>query len=389
MKIIIVGAGGTGLPLAIFLKKDHPEFDIELIEKEDKIGRKLLATGNGKCNLLNMNPKPEDYNNPAYMKKVFEEYPFGELQFRLAELGIVLTNDGDLVYPLSLSAASHVELLGKIAIDSGVKISLGEKVENYSSNEIITNKGKKHFDKLIFATGGKSKPNLGSDGNLFNIFKSHGYEIEELKPGLTPIKTKQKTKEISGIRHKAKVTLMASGIQIHEEEGEVLFKDDGLSGIVIFNSSSYINRLGNPDVTISLDLFPKVTSMTLVNDFLDSMKKNPNYYLDTYFPKQLAKYIQDRAGLVDTKTLGKKEAFTLAKTVKNLEFHLASTYGFDDSQVTIGGIKLEEVGDDLQSKKEKGIYFAGEMLNIDGLCGGFNLTWCLISALLISDSFRK
>lgn len=387
--VSIIGASGAGLYLSIFIKKKHPEWRVMVFDKSKKAGRKVLATGNGRCNLLNMNSKPEDYNHPIYMKPILEKYPFGELQFRLAELGVILTNEGDLVYPLTNSASSYVNLLEEKARQLGVEFVFESEFIDYSVGEIIefkTSSGSYSCDKLIFATGGKSQSKLGSDGKLFPLLGKHGYQIVPLQPSLCPIKVREKVKPLSGIRHQAKVHVSASGVAIHEEEGEVLFKDDGLSGIVIFNCSAYINRLGNPDVEISLDLFPKVQFATLVKDLEDSAKKNPGFFLDAYLVPPLKDYVLSVAKVDSKKPIEKKEVFKIAKAIKDLRFSFAGSYGFENSQVTMGGISLTEVGEDLSSKRENGVYFAGEMLDVDGLCGGHNLGWCLISSLLIADS---
>lgn len=392
MKVAIVGSSGAGLPLSIFLKRARKDFAIDVFDKNSKIGRKLYATGNGRCNLLNMNTKESDFNHALYMASVLEKYPFGELQHRLAELGLILTNEGDLVYPLTKSAASYVSFMSKKAMESGINFHLDTKVLGYHGHKpyvLETDKGNFEYDILIFATGGKSQAKLGSDGSLFPIFEKHGYKIEELKPSLCPIKTFEATKKLQGIRHEAKVTVFAMGVQIFEEVGEVLFKDDGLSGIVIFNASAYINRLGNPDVRIYLDLFPKVDLMTLVKDLQDAYRKSPDYFLDAYLVPELAEFVTKQAK-VDLKNDSPKSlCYKLAKTMKGLAFTFKESYGFESSQVSQGGVSLSMVNENLESLIEKDVYFAGEMLDIDGVCGGYNLTWCLISAAIIASSLEK
>lgn len=389
MKMAIVGNGGAGLPLSLFLKNEHPEFDISLIDKNEKIGRKLCATGNGKCNILNLHTGEEHYNNPAYMKPLLAEYNFGNLMGYLANLGVVLSDEGDYVYPVSKSAPTLVNYFGDIAKRKGIRFLSETKVLDYEVKngiQLKTNKGTFSFDKVVFATGGKSSPNLGSDGSMFPIFEKHGYQIEPLRPSLCPIRTVEKTSEITGYRHQAKVTLMVDGRIVREEEGEVIFKNDGLSGIVIFNMSAIINRLEKGHkIELDLDLFPAVTLSQLTADLLDAINKNGDCAIEAYFPKEMASYLKKAAHL---KTLNSKgDAFALAKAIKCLRFNFKESYDFASSQVSIGGIRLSEVNADLSSKKEANVYFAGEVLDIDGLCGGHNLTWCLISALLISNSF--
>ncbi len=392
MKIAVVGASGAGLYLALFLKKYHPDFEVDVIDKNKKIGRKLLATGNGHCNLLNMKTGPEHYNHPSFLESYLKEYPFGELQHELATLGIVLTNEGDLLYPLTYSAAAHVNHLVEIAEDQGVHFILETKVLDYSSNEkgvaLHTDKQDLNYDHVIFATGGKSQENLGSDGSLYPVFAKHGYEILPLKPGLCPIKTKENTKSLAGERHKAKAYVLLDDFIAREEEGEVLFKKDGLSGIMIFNCSSYISHLGNAGgVKIILDLFPQVNQTTLTTDLFEAMKVHPTYFLDAYLSPALRDYVLKEAGIAAPKQADKVYCYKIAKAMKGLTFHYAGSYDFPDSQVTIGGISLRNIDWNLRSSLEKHVSFAGEVLDVDGLCGGHNLTWCLVSALVVSKSF--
>ena len=390
MKIAVIGASGAGLYAAIFLKKNHPEYEVHLFDKNEKLGRKLLATGNGHANVLNINTSGEHFNHPSFFQKYQKDYPFGELQHQLASLGVILKKekDQDYVYPVSFSAPSYVHYLAQVLEELGVILHMSTKVLDYENGEpctLKTDAGAFSFDELVFVTGGKSQANLGSDGSLFPVFEKHGYKIVPLKPGLCPIKTKEKTKSISGQRHKTKVTILLGDVVAREEEGEVLFKDDGLSGIVIFNAASYINHLENPErLSIVLDLFPEITLTALVADLFDSMNKHPSFFLDAYLPAPLRDYVMKIAGVGVSNVASKKDCYQLAKALKGMEFHVDSTYGFASSQVTIGGIALEEVDANLRSIREKHVSFAGECLDIDGLCGGHNLTWCLISALVVA-----
>ncbi|MBO4737234.1 MAG: NAD(P)/FAD-dependent oxidoreductase, partial [Bacilli bacterium] len=281
--------------------------------------------------------------------------------------------------------------LGKLLAKNGVKVRLGVKIKDYVAKDDVVlyfEDGQESFDYVVFATGGCSQSKLGSDGSLFPIFKKHGYKVIAPKPGLCPIRTYEKTKSISGQRHEAKVTVTIKGIVAREEEGEVLFKDDGLSGIVIFNIASFINHLDSTeDVSIYLDLFPKVTLTALTMDLFASMKSNPTFFMDAYLTEPMKDYILKAAGVVLDGKIDKGICFKIAKVMKQLPFRFKESYGFDNSQVTIGGVSVENVGEKLRSKIEKNVSFAGEVLDIDGLCGDHNLTWCLVSALAVAESF--
>jgi len=390
MKTAIIGASSAGLYLAIFLKKNHPEYEVVVFDKNEKIGKKIYATGNGRCNLLNTATSPKDYNHPSYMEPLLKTYDYPRLKAELNGLGIEVVSEGVNVYPASLQASSFVKYLTDLALKLGVEFRLSTKIVGYhhAKNWILeTDQGASSFDKIVFATGGKSQPKLGSDGSLFPVFSAHGYRLVPLKPSLCPIVTLEKTKSLSGLRHEAHLSVHVDVSIIHEEAGELLFKDDGLSGIVAFNCEAAIARLPSPkNVILFVDLFPSLSEEELLLRLERDHLLNPSFFLDAFFVPALRDYVLKEAGLVEKNgSLKKTDLIPLVKTMKNLVFHYSRAYPFENSQVTSGGIALSDVDASFCSKSEKGIAFAGECLDIDGLCGGHNLTWCLISALIISE----
>jgi predicted Rossmann fold flavoprotein len=383
MKIAIVGSGASGLYCAILLKKKNAANDVFVIEKDEKIGRKLYATGNGHCNLLNKSLESKAYNHPDFMEKVISLYPYSYLKKELADWGLEVIEEGDYVYPLNFSASSFVGFLTDLCHSLGVHFVLKTCVRDYEIGNggitLMTSEGSlPSFDKLILAVGGESTPKLGSDGSFFPILKKHGYEIEDLRPGLAPLKLlDEDVKPLAGLRHNAKVEVVVSGKVIFSEKGEVLYKNDGISGIVIFNAESALLRINKfKGAEIHLDLFPDISEKELVDRLAVDQKANPLFFFEAYFQEELAKHILARA---KSQTDGRK----MAQTIKNLVYSVREPYSFENSQVTIGGVSLKEVDSSLQSKREKNVYFAGEIVDIDGNCGGFNLSWALLSALMI------
>lgn len=380
MKIAVIGGGASGIYYSLLRKRRHPEDQITILEKEERIGRKILATGNGHCNLLNKSIKPEFFNNPPMIAKALNKYPYDKLASIFWSWGIPLMENDDLVYPLSYSAKNVVNQLISLLNQENIAIKTSVKVTDYKySNGKYTLDGIGTFDRLVFAIGGCSQPKLGSDGTLFNTFKKHGYDFADMQPGLCPIKVKEKgLKSISGVRHHALVKLIVNGSNpAYQEEGEVLFKDDGLSGIVIFNvESQYVRHYSKfIDAKISLDLFPEYSEKELLA-LLDEAKRNNNEYLLGFLPKELSIYLCGSSS---------KDNRWWANKLKNIVFTIDKTYGFESSQVSIGGILSTNLTSSLESKNEKGVYFLGELVNIDGICGGFNLSWALLSALLASE----
>lgn len=370
MKVIVIGAGAAGISAAINLKRTNSNNEVLIIEHLDKPLKKILATGNGKCNLGNAKLNFSSYNNPSFAKKIIENYSY-EKFFESVSIKTKLM--GELAYPVSESAVSVREALLNETRKLGIKINVSEKLIDYkvaSQIEVTTNVRKYVCDKLVLAGGLKSSPKLGSDGSVLDILKKHSYHIQEPKPGLCPLFTKEKTKLLDGVRCKSKVAIEIDNKIVHEELGEVLFKDHGLSGIVIFNATSIISRYTFNNAKIHLDLLPDFSE----NYLKDYLSKNSfeNFLLAFINPK-ISEYLKDR--------------FTNEKqiidSIKNLEFTFDKTYGFDFSQISVGGVDVNEVNESLMSKKENNVYIIGELLDIDGPCGGYNLTWAFASGLQI------
>jgi len=389
MRIAVIGAGASGLYGAIAIKKKHPEAEVTVFEKEAKIGRKLYATGNGHCNLLNAAVADKDFNHPDFLASYLSRYSFAFLKKTLTDWGILTWQEGDYVYPLSYSAPTYVGLLSALAMSLGIRFCLGVRLMDYElkGTKILLKVSAKpasidlSFDKLILASGGESTPKLGSDGSLYPLLKKHSYSLVNPLPGLAPVKVvhPETLKGLSGYRHEAKVSLLSSaGKVLYEEEGEVLYRDEGLSGIVVFNVESVYCRLSCPARSeLSLDLFPEFSFEELAGHLQKSYQINPTFYGDAFFPEE----VQAHFGFG-----GVKDFLALAKRLKDDRYLIKGSEGFEHSQVTVGGLALTEVKATLESRKEPGVYFTGEVLDVDGFCGGFNLTWALLSALIVRDS---
>lgn len=387
MKVAIVGASAAGIYAALLIKAGHPDWEVALFDHNAKIGKKILSTGNGHCNLLNTEVGAESYSNPEFVRPMLRKHSYNELKNILNLFGIPTQTIDSLVYPLTYSAASVVHVLTLNLKKAGVKVLVNEDFLGYSLSKgkiLVKTYGKEEpYDRLVLATGGKSQKALGSDGSVFPILEKHGYKITSINQGLCPIKTKEDTKVLSGIRHKGSVTLLYGGNTLYQENGEVLFKRDGLSGIAIFNCSSYIARQ-NPknSYMVLLDLFPEKSLDELIRLAEEAYSSLGENFLDAILEKGLAQYLL--ADVEITKP-SKSDIPMLCRMMKSLKFHYDGLYPFDQSQISVGGIAVSELTPSLESRREKGVFFAGEMIDVDGLCGGYNLTWCLLSALVVSE----
>ncbi|HBF68606.1 MAG TPA: hypothetical protein DDW20_04755 [Firmicutes bacterium] len=372
MKIIIIGAGTSGLTASINLKRIHKSSDILVIEHLNKPFKKILATGNGKCNISNSNIDISKFNNPIFVKNIFGKDYFSKINSFLDSVHIKTKEVNELIYPITESSETIRNAFLNEVHKLGIKIHVDEELIDYKidNNQIIvfTNKNKYVCDKLIITTGGCSSPKLGSDGKIFEILKRHDYKISKVYPGLCPINTKENTKELDGLRIKGLVSLIKDDKLVYQEDGEVLFKKHGLSGIVIFNIASLIARDINHKYKISINTLPKFNKETLINELL---KYGKDVFLCEYVHPLLKKYLLD-------------QKLDIISSLTNLTFNFDSLYDFEFSQVSVGGLSIDNINDDMSSKIEKNVYFAGEILNVDGPCGGYNLTFAILSALNIN-----
>ena len=368
MKIIVIGAGASGVVAAINYKRNHPKDDVLIIEHLAAPLKKLLASGNGKCNLGNAYLATDFYSNYQFAEDIINGYDYKKF---FSSINIETKLIGELAYPVSESAVSVKEALLTAAHNLGIEFKLEESFKDYivkEQIEVITDKGRYTADKLYLAGGLKSSPKLGSDGSVLEILSKHDYQIKTPQPGLCPLYTKEKTKSIDGVRVKASVTLFQDGKFRSHEPGEVLFKEHGLSGIVIFNLMSLIARDIEKNYTFSVDLLPDFTE-----NYLKNYRKTHKFseLLLAFLNPKIAAYLQERF----------KNEDAIFASLKNLTFTFDKSYGFDFSQVSVGGILPSEVDNNLMSKRENNVFIIGELLDVDGPCGGYNLTWAFASAI--------
>lgn len=383
IKIAIIGAGPSGLYFSLRMKSIlGPKCEIDIYEKENKALKKMRATGNGHCNILPSSYSPDAYSHGVSLS---DKDWLSSLADTLESWGIPLRYDGSNgYYPESYSAPEVSDHLLDLAYSQGIRIHLGERLIDYVAKsdgvEIITSKGKYKFDYLALAAGGKSRPDLGSDGSVFEILKKHNIGISELRPGLTPLILKDKDLvELDGIRHKARVALLSGKEKLYEEDGEILYRKNGLSGIVIFNVQRQYVHLNKKGCILSIDLAFEKSEKDLAKIFSDFGCQNGRRLPQGFFVEQLRIHIEKRAK--------EKGPMGYAKTIKNLVYTIEGSEGFDKSQVTIGGVKEDELDDYSRLKKEPRVFVLGEMVDIDGKCGGYNLAWCLNCALMASQAF--
>ncbi len=341
MKVAIIGAGASGLLLATMLDKNNIEYDI--FNATEKIGSKIKTSGNGRCNISNINFSFDSYHNNKFSKIIKNNQK--ELFEYFKELKIYTKVDEEgRMYPISENSLSVLNIFKK-NIKKEIIIDLITKVDKKGKNYYLNDKYGP-FDKIILAMGSAA----GIKNYNYDLINNLNLKFNEFKPSLVGFKTNLKIKEISGVRSKATTYLYNNDELIHKEKGEIIFKDEGISGIVIMNQSSYYNYIDNKSNTrIILDL---------IEDDYD--------VLDSIISPKLLNYIN-------------KNNINPHKFI----IPIIDTYEMEFAQVAKGGISVDEFNDNLSLKKDNNIYAMGELLDIDGICGGYNLMNAFTNAILV------
>lgn len=383
MKIAIIGGGASGIYLSILLKEKYPTEDVNVYEASDRLLTKVKASGNGKCNINNLSDDISSYNHPDFVKLLFEKYPIDVQLKQLANMGIITKElTPSFLYPYSESATNVRKLLLERAEKLGVKIHLNMEFDHYEINggrvNISFSDGKSFIvDRLVFASGSKASCKEMSADKVLDELKRHGYDIVPLQSGLAPIVVKENVKSLFGQRVKCHVSAYHKDELIYEDDGEVLFKKDGLSGIVIFSLASTLARKNIKNAKICLKLLDDellVNLNTFINNGIDPLL--------SFFPKEVCEYTYKAAGT-------NKDANKIIDVIKKMNFNYDSTYPLNVAHCAVGGVSISNIDNEsLKSNLENHIYFMGECIDIDGNCGGFNLKWALVSALTVSDHIK-
>lgn len=375
MKILVIGGGMSGLTFGtVACKIGH---DVTLAERNSRVGKKLALTGNGRCNLANENVAPDRYNDSELVRRIIGSVSVEEYKRFLSSCGIFTYADGDgRVYPITDSAASVVDCLrfgyaksgGKLLVDTAVT-----SVERAGDGYRVTLGGKtEFFDKVALCCGSGSqavKPDLTC------LLPTEWFT--PLVPSLVPVKVSDADKTLNGLRVKANVTLFCDGKAIAEERGEVLFREYGLSGICIFNLSAVIARrtvAGKAGKYVFvIDALPQFEEQTLAQILAERLSRGDEKVFLGILHGKLGDYAVKRAG-------AHADGAQLAHTAKHLVFSFDKLLDWSMSQVTAGGID-EKFVDPATLALPNGVIALGEVLNADGVCGGYNLYFAAASAL--------
>lgn len=381
-KIAIIGGGSSGLFLASLLS-DAP-VDIYLFEKNNKLGKKILASGNGKCNFSNVNNLDDKYNN-QFANSVINRFDVNTtLQF-FRNMGLIYKNDDQgRCYPVSECASSVLDCL-KLNLNN-INILLDTEVKNIVpfNNKYRLEYGDASdvFDYIVCCSGSLAS-NLGSE-KAYKYLDALNLKQTPLKASLAPVIVEENISNLKGVRVKCRLDLLDEYNQVcYSENGEILFKEDSLSGIAVFNASSIINRR-DCKYKIKLDLSSNIERKELFNYF-NSRKENASKMFKGFLNDKIAEYIIEKYNL-NKRTLKEKDVLNIIEVICNLTFEVKGIYPIKEGQVCSGGIDLSELNENLELVKYPNVYVAGELIDVDGMSGGYNLQFAWSSAGVIAQS---
>ena len=388
--VIIIGGGPAGMTAALAAAQTGKK--AVLLERNEKLGKKLYITGKGRCNLTN-NSDVENHikniiSNPSFMYSALYTFtPYDTM--RLAEeLGVPLkTERGNRVFPVSDKSSDIIKAFEKGLKNAGVKCVLNCRVRELKSDkgrltEAVTSRGSFSADSFIIATGGLSYPSTGSTGDGYKFAQDSGHSIKICRPSLVGLKTKEELSGLSGLTLKnIAIKADVGGKTVYKDFGELMFTHSGISGPVVLSASRYITDEIEKEPVIYIDLKPALDRKTLDKRILRDFEEFKNLAfknsLNKLMPKGLAPYVAEKSGIDGSKpvnSITKEERMRLEDVIKGFDVHIKSTEGFGQAVITKGGVDVTEIDPStMRSRLAENLYFAGEIIDTDALTGGYNL----------------
>lgn len=401
MQVVIIGGGPAGMMVAITAKKNHPNEDVIILEKNSSLGKKLLITGKGRCNITSSLDISEFIKNipgnGMFMYSAFQKYTNEDIINFLEQNGVkTKVERGNRVFPVSDKSRDVLYAFEKELKKLNVKIYFDTEVENIKKEDkfvIQTNKETIEADKLILATGGMSYPGTGSTGDGYKFAKEFGHTVKEIKASLVPLEVveKEECKNMQGLSLRnitIKIKDLEKNKNIYEDFGEMLFTHFGVSGPIILSGSAHLIRYKNIDkllnenkIKLYIDIKPVLSEeqldLRIRRDFEEIKNKEFKNSLFKLLPKKMIDFIIEKSNINPDKKVNevtKEERKNLVKLLKNLEFTIKNTRPVEEGIITAGGINIKEINPStMESKLVKDLYFAGEVIDVDAYTGGFNL----------------
>ena len=389
-KIGIIGGGASGLIAALYAKKNGAE--VTVFERKDRVGKKILVTGNGRCNFSNAFMGPEYYytDDTEFVRRVLSAFSNNDLCMFFTGLGLLIKDKNGYFYPACEQASAVLDVIRNAIDETDIVVKtdcLVTEVKDSKEGFVVkTEDGTKYsFDSVIISAGGKAGLPPKEQANGYDLLKGLGHNVTKLYPSLTQIKCEGANfKALSGVRDDVELYLFCDEELIMQQAGEVLFTDYGLSGIVSFQVSHCVAKCldEKKNVNIVLNLLPGFSENDLKNFVMSKLLLHENQTVEEFFTgflnKKLNVEIIKLCGLKPSAKVSDYDKEAIVKAVLYMqEFAVKAVgvNGFDKAQVTGGGVVLNELSDTMESKLHKGLYITGELVDVDGICGGYNLQW--------------
>ncbi|MEE0966258.1 MAG: aminoacetone oxidase family FAD-binding enzyme [Bacilli bacterium] len=375
-KVIIIGAGASGVLTAIYLKKYINDIDVIVLEQNNTALKKLTATGNGRCNLSNKNIDIKHYEGQNIHKiKHILDY---DIVNEFYDLGILTKYQGELLYPRSEQAVTVKNCLLNKAESLGVLFLYEQIVQSvdYSQSIVHTNKQDFHYNELVFAMGSPAGKLSGTTFDRYKIFEKLNLKVNPLIPSLVQMKTNPAFPKLKGVRVKGTFTLMDK-MNTFQEKGELLFTDDGVSGIAVMLLSRYFK---GEKMTLEIDMFDDYSEKELFKMIDERLNQDYNHFYDGLVNNKLASFLEKR-NLKTTKDI--------VNALKHFKVEVIGLRDESYAQVLRGGLALEEVDSSLEIMKYPHLYAVGEVLDVAGDCGGYNLHFAFASGYTVAKAIER
>ena len=391
--VIVVGGGAAGMMAAVFAARNGQ--NVQLLEKNEKLGKKLFITGKGRCNITNAADIEDLFtavtSNPKFLYSGFYSFTNQQVIDFFEELGVKTKIErGERVFPVSDHSSDVIAALSRELKSLGVSVSLHTEVKELLCEQdkvcgvLLTNGKKMKADAVIVATGGISYPSTGSTGDGYRFAKETGHRVTELLPSLVPMEVRQwYAKELQGLSlRNIEICITDGKKKLYEEFGEMLFTHYGVTGPVILSASSVVGKtLRKKELTLHIDLKPALSEEQLDKRILREFDANHNKQyknsIDSLFPAKLKPVMIELSEIEPEKKVNeitKEERQRLVHLIKDFTMTLTGLRSYNEAIITKGGVSVKEIDPGtMESKKMKGLYFAGEVLDLDAMTGGYNL----------------
>ena len=395
--IVIIGGGASGFAAAIAAKETAPDADVVIAERLPRTGKKLIATGNGKCNLSNMSLGSRNFHGTIDAMDIIARTP-GWYELFTEKLGVACVTGSEGreggVYPRSNSSATVLNAirlkLSALGVRelceceiTGIRPSDGGFVLTYKEGEI-------RCRRVIIAPGGYAAPSFGTDGSMLRLLKNMGIRSEKICPAVAPLRVSpDRLRGLKGVRIKGEIAAFSGNKELRRERGELQFNENNISGICVFNLA-YLFQKYEGRLTLRADLAPDMTETELA-EYLKKIRRDragttAEELLSGFFVRNLAvwlvKNVLGRSPSEPIESVTDRDIMSLCKSIKSLELTVTGCSPWQNAQSTMGGIPADCINDELGSVKYDGMYFCGEILDVAGDCGGYNLQWAWSSGTL-------